>query len=143
MLLPAVGLVLDVVGAVALVVGLFRPPRPLTPGYAYAPDEVARDVAFGTVGATLLVAGFGLQSLQYVGVHVRCSTLTVAVAMVGVLALALAFAWIAYGAIFLVALAHARRYGKKTFDMDYPLRRERRGLRFWRQVPDHSPPPEP
>ena len=46
------------------------------------------------------------------------------------------YAWLVYGATFLVRLRSARRYADERFEMDMQIRRERRGLRFWRQVLD-------
>jgi hypothetical protein len=46
-----IGLSLDVVGAVALAVGLFRAPIPLTLGWLRAPEDAAEDRAYGTSAA--------------------------------------------------------------------------------------------
>ncbi len=135
-LLSAIGLSLDVVGAVALVVGIFRPTRPLVTGYAYAPDDAARDSAFGVVGATLLVAGFVLQSLSYFGVSVECSTATTVGSSIGAPVVAIAYALVAFEATHRLVFDRRREEGLRKWNMDYPLNR-RRGLWFWRP-PDDS-----
>jgi hypothetical protein len=130
-LLSAIGLSLDVVGAVALVVGLFRPTRPLVTGYAYAPDDAARDSAFGVAGTTLLVAGFVLQSLSYFGVSVKCSTATTVGSSIGALAVAIAYTLVAFEVTHRLVFDRRREEGLRNWNMDYPLNR-RRGLWFWR-----------
>jgi hypothetical protein len=80
--LSAIGLALDLVGAVVLVVGLFRPLRPMGYGtaFVYGPDDAARDAGFAVAGAPLLALGFFLQSLPYFGVSLECSTWVNAIA---------------------------------------------------------------
>ncbi len=73
-MLSAIGLALDLVGAVVLVVGLFGHARALYPGWSVrSPDDVAHDHAAGLVGGSFLVSGFVLQSLTYFDVRYECS----------------------------------------------------------------------
>src|SRR5439155_24508819 len=111
----AIGLALDLVGAVALVVGLFRPPRPLVPGYVHSPDDAARDAAFGVAGASLLALGFVFQSLPYFGLRWSESHGAAAAASAIALAAGVVYAYLAYGLTFLVVLKRKRRYGIETF----------------------------
>ena len=134
-MLSAIGL------AFALVIGLFRHAEPLAPGFARDPAEVAHDASFGLVGATLLASGFVLQSLSYFGVAVECSTKATLAAAVATLLGATLFAWLAYGASYLVVFGHERRRALREWGMAFATRRERRGLRFWNQVPVRPPPP--
>jgi hypothetical protein len=95
--LSIIGLSLDVVGAVVLVFGLFRPVGLSTYGGDYRPPEdVARDASFGLIGAPLLALGFVFQSLTYF--HLRYGVaplwgLTIAAMTITGAAIA---AWIAY-----------------------------------------------
>jgi hypothetical protein len=109
--LPVIGLALDLVGAASLVIGLFRPPRPLFPGWSYAPDDAARDAAFGAVGVTLLGAGFALQAVPYFGFSPDCGATANAIAAVTALLLAVVYAWAVYGSTFLIVLDRKRREG--------------------------------
>jgi hypothetical protein len=95
------GLSLDVVGAVALALGLFGQSVPSAyGGNVRGPEDVAHDAGFACVGAPLLFVGFVCQSLQYFGFPGSHST-TVRV-IVGLVSLAGAtvFAWVAYGLIY-------------------------------------------
>jgi hypothetical protein len=136
----AVGLALDLIGAVALVLGLFRPPRPLFVGWAYEPLDAARDVAFGVTGGTFLAAGFVLQSLSYVGFSPNYSERASLHAALVMLPLG---TWVAiglYGVTFLVALPREIRYSREKLNLIQYVRWEPKGLRFWCHVA--IPPPE-
>jgi hypothetical protein len=108
--LSAVGLAFDLVGAVALTLGLYRHSRYLTPGLARGPDDVAQDAAFGTVGASFLVLGFVLQGLQYFGVTVETSHAWTAAAAGLTILLALLAGWIAFGLIYIAVHRHERNW---------------------------------
>jgi hypothetical protein len=139
-MLSSIGLALDFVGAFALVVGLFGHARPLFPGYNRSPEDVAHDIGFGVVGAVLLASGFVLQSIPYFISPPHASHRFALVAWGCTLVGSTVIGWLAYGAIYLVALVLERRRG----GMKYSTRRERRGVRFWHQVPaDNAGAPEP
>jgi dipeptide/tripeptide permease len=135
--LSAIGLALDFVGATFLVIGLFRPARPTFPGYAYAPDDAARDAAFGVAGGSLLGAGFVLQSLTYFGVSPSCGSWANATASAVALVGGIAYGLVAY------EITHRQVFDRRRADglrrwpdiTPYPLDR-RRGLWFWRPRDD-------
>jgi hypothetical protein len=133
----AIGLALDFVGAGFLVVGLFRPARPTFPGYAYAPDDAARDAAFGVAGGTLLAAGFVFQSLTYFGVSPNCSGLVNATASAVALVVGFVVALVAYEITHRLVFDRRRAEGLRRWPdiTPYPLDR-RRGLWFWRPSDD-------
>ena len=65
---------------------------------------MARDAGFGASGGSLLVLGFVFQSLQYFGVRTEHhSAAAVAVAVASTILGALVYAWLAFGAAYLVA----------------------------------------
>ena len=68
-MLSVIGLALDALGAMALASLLFRGLRRLSPGFGGLPEEAAQDYAAALVGTALLVAGFIVQSLPYLGVR--------------------------------------------------------------------------
>jgi hypothetical protein len=74
--LTAIGLVLDAIGAIVLVLGLFRGPiRAVYGGILPPPRETAsEDRAYGTVGGPYLFLGFLLQLLASFGVAPSAST---------------------------------------------------------------------
>jgi hypothetical protein len=117
-ILSAIGLALDAVGAVVLVVGLFPPLRPLTPGYAYGPGDAARDAGFAVAGATLLALGFVLQSLTYFGLTIECPAWVNLLASVLSLGVAIGYAFAVY------AITYPRVYD----------RRREQGLRDWPEI---------
>jgi len=131
--LSAIGLALDFVGAVFLVIGLFRPVRPTFPGYAYAPDDAARDAAFGFAGGTLLAAGFVFQSLTYFGLSPKCASWVNATAWAVALVVGFACALVVYEITHRLVFDRRRAEGARKWPeiAPYPLDR-RRGLCFWR-----------
>jgi hypothetical protein len=136
--LSVIGLALDLVGAVVLAVGLFRPARPTFPGYAYAPDDAARDAAFGVAGATLLGAGVVFQSLPYFGIGPSpCGAWVNAAAWVIALVAGAVYALVAYEITHRLVFDRRRAEGLRKWgsEMDYPVDR-RRGLWFWRPSDD-------
>jgi hypothetical protein len=100
LVLSAIGLALDLVGAVALTLGLYRHSRYSTPGLSRGPDDVAQDAAYGTVGASFLALGFTLQALPYLGVTVDTRPGWAAAAAGATLLLAIVVGWLAYGLIY-------------------------------------------
>lgn len=146
-MLSIIGLAFDLVGAVTLVLGLFRPPRPLFVGWAHSPDEAARDAAFGVSGGTLLAFGFTFQSLAYFGVHVHCVLWARIVITAAALIAGIVYTVGVFDLAFLLVYRRERdRLGSK-FEKEGitypPLKREPKGLRLWRHVPDWPPQPRP
>src|SRR5207248_7576929 len=98
-MLSVVGLCLDIIGALALILGLFTHARIPTWGDVgqRTPEDIAHDVGFAIVGGVLLTLGFVFQSLTYLNVSVettRACTLTAGLAtLVG----ACLFAYVVYG----------------------------------------------
>jgi hypothetical protein len=136
-----VGLVFDLVGAVALVLGLFTYAEPLVPGWRRSPTDYAHDAVFGCVGAFFLVCGFVLQALYYLGVHPGARHWVIAVVAAVVLVIAVLVAWATYGLLYIAFHAvEARRIAAAHPQVGYSVRRQRRDVRFWRQEPI---PPEP
>ena len=131
--LSVIGLALDFVGAVFIVVGLFRPARPTYTGFAYAPDDAARDAAFGFAGGSLLLAGFVVQSLPYFGFSPRCASWVNATAWAIALVVGLAWALVVYEITHRLFFDRRRAEGLRKWPdiTPYPLDR-RRGLWFWR-----------
>ncbi len=130
-----IGLALDLIGAIALVLGLFGHARGLAPGWSRSPIDVAHDVGFGVVGALFLSGGFVLQSLTYFGVRSAASTCTTLVAAGITVGAGGVTAWAMYGLLYLGVLGYERRREKRA-GMHLAVRREGRIIRFWRQVPD-------
>jgi hypothetical protein len=56
--LTTLGLVVDVIGAIALLRGLFRHPKPTYVGWNYSPEDAATDHAYGVTGGTFMILGF-------------------------------------------------------------------------------------
>ena len=130
----AIGLALDLVGAVALVLGLFRWPRPLTVGWSHSPDQAAGDVAYAVTGGTFLAAGFVLQSLTYFGVDWNGSDRAALVAALATVVVGALAAFVLYGVTFLIALPFEVRYSRVQHNLNLRVRRQRKGFRFWNQV---------
>jgi hypothetical protein len=128
--------VFDLVGAVALALGLFGYSEPLAAGFRRSPAQYAHDAAFGVVGATLLGIGFIVQALPYLGVsHYQRHWVTLLVALVA-LAIISAVAFVAYGLLYIAFHAvEARRVAAAFPSIDYNVRRRREGARFWNQEP--------
>jgi hypothetical protein len=141
-MLSAIGLALDLVGATALAMGLFRRPRPLFVGWSHSPDDAARDVAYGVTGWTFLALGFTFQSLPYLGVSERGSHSAALVAALATVAPGAVAAVVLFGVTFLVMLPREIRYSAEHHDLHLHVRRQRQGFRFWHQVYD-PPPPAP
>lgn len=134
-MLSAIGLTLDLVGAVALVLGLFGHARALYPGYSVrSPDDVAHDEAFGIVGALFLAFGFFLQSLTYFGIRVDCSVRATTIAASVTLISGSGAACLLYGLLYVPLqrreVRHIRSENGEAAE-SYPMRTFRRGFRFW------------
>jgi hypothetical protein len=136
--LSAIGLALDLVGAVALTLGLYRHSRYATVGLRRGPEDVAQDAGFGTVGASFLALGFVLQGLQYVGVTVEATSAQTAIAAVMTLLLAVLISYVVYGETWLAV--HRRELdwvAKNLPEVNLVPRRHapsgRFGWRFWDQ----------
>jgi hypothetical protein len=138
--LSAIGLSLDLVGATMLSLGLYAHSRLTYVGISRGPADVAQDAAFGTVGATLLAAGFVLQALQYVGVTVECTDAAVAMAAVGTIGVALVVSWLGYGLIYIWVHRREEKW-VRDHQPQVKLQTTRRvsqgrlGWRFWRHEP--------
>jgi hypothetical protein len=134
--LSVIGLALDLVGAVALTIGLFRGPLPLYPGYVRSPEDAATDRAYGTVGGGFLVVGFALQALTYCGINLDSGSMANILAAVIALCLGALGATGLWGCAYIVHLRRVDAEARAQWpDFDTGgLRRERTGLRFWRHV---------
>jgi hypothetical protein len=131
--LSVIGLALDLVGAVFVVIGLFRPARPLFVGYGYDPDDAARDSGFAVAGGTLLVAGFVFQSLTYFGLTVDCPAWVNGLASAIALLLGTMYALVAYEVTHRVVFDWRRDQAlRKWPEIGAPAPDRRRGLGFWR-----------
>jgi hypothetical protein len=137
--LSSIGLALDLIGATALAVGLFRRPRPLFVGWSHSPDDAARDVAYGVTGWTFLALGFTFQSLPYFGVAEHGSHGAALAAALATVALGAVAAAVLFGVTFLLVLPGEIRYSSERHDLHLHVRRQRQGFRFWHQVPDAPP----
>ena len=109
-----VGLVLDMIGALALLLGLFRHPRLLYPGWERSPQDAAKDRAFGITAGVFLITGFAGQIAGNAGVGPPAMSLACAV-VVGIAGLG--FAYGRYRASFTMALTLGQRWVKKQPDM--------------------------
>jgi hypothetical protein len=146
--LSAIGLALDLIGAVALTLGLYGHSRPAYIGLSRGPEDVAHDRGFAIVGAFYLALGFLLQGLQYVGVTVEASdAVTAAVAGV-VLVAGVVVAWLAFGLIWLATFRRELAWVKThTEAVLVPAHRTPSGFlgwRFWNQeweIPPAADPP--
>ena len=132
----AIGLTLDLVGAIALTLGLYTHSRYLTVGLRRGPDDVAQDAAFGGVGAAFLASGFVLQGLQYVGVTWNACVPQVAAAAGITLVLATIIGWLAFGLIYIEVYRRERIWVDKNLtEVSMPSSRRvprgRYGWRFW------------
>jgi hypothetical protein len=58
MLTTTLGLVFDILGALALLLGLFRHPKPLYLGWQYNPPDATKDATYGITGGFFLITGF-------------------------------------------------------------------------------------
>lgn len=138
-MLSLIGLAFDLVGAFALAVGLFRPPRLRL--VTHLPAEAARDASFGLVGASLLGVGFVLQSLAYFGIHVHCALWARIVVALAATGIGIVYAVAAFDLAFPAVYRFQRRRIKNNPALEQaytPLKREPKGLRRWRHV---GPPP--
>src|SRR5258708_6645057 len=93
------GLGLDVVGAVLLLLGLFRHALPLYPGWSRSPVQAAEDRAYGTTGAAFFVTGFTLQLFGSAGFGSHCQATVLLSGLVAVVGGALA-AYMLFGLAF-------------------------------------------
>jgi hypothetical protein len=113
--LSIIGLSLDVVGAVALAVGLFGRVVPSTwGGDVRSPEGVAHDTAFGLIGAPFLIAGFVVQSLYYFDIHWMAPVRERVYAAVITLAVATLAAYVSYGFLYRRWLASAQRFRARS-----------------------------
>jgi hypothetical protein len=137
-----IGLVFDLVGAVALVFGLFTHAEPLTPGWRRSPADHAHDAAFGCIGAFFLVVGFLLQAIYYLGADPAARHWVIALVASIALVIAALVAYAAYGLLYIAFHAvEARRVAAEHPTVEYNVRRRRKGVRFWAQerVDDANP----
>ena len=146
-MVTVLGLAFDLVGAVALALGLFEYSRPEGwHGLQRSPGQYAHDAAFGVVGGTLLSVGFLLEALPYMGIsHYSRHWVTALFALVALIVVAAA-AFVAYGLLFIAFHAvEARRLTAEHPSIGYDVRRTRSGVRFWLQepVPLSEAPTEP
>ena len=137
-MVTVLGLVFDLVGAVALAFGLFAYSKPTLPHRS--PTEFAHDAAAGVVGATLLGVGFFLQALPYMGIsHYTRHWVTAVFALVALIVVS-SVAFVAYGLLYIAFHAvEARRFAAEYPSIPYDTRRRRDGVRFWAQEPATTP----
>jgi hypothetical protein len=133
-MLSIIGLSLDIIGAVSLVLGLFGHMQPSTfGGPVRSVEDAAHDAAFGLVGAPLLMAGFVLQSFNYLNVRIAASLTTRLYVGGTTIVAASLVAFLVYGLIYRVVLRAEERYYAQAMsgtEWNPPPRRFRR-LRFW------------
>jgi hypothetical protein len=138
-MLSIIGLAFDLVGAVALTLGLYRHPTPLMLGLSRFPEDVARDEAFGTVGASFLIVGFVLQGLQYVGVTIETTHAENAAAALVTIVAAVVVGWLVFGLVYARVVRREWSWAKaNTEAVLAPIRRAPRGRfgwRFWNHEP--------
>jgi uncharacterized membrane protein len=128
-----IGLVLDVIGAVALSIGLFRHPVPLTPGWLRDPPAAAEDHAYGITGGAFLISGFVLQIVGSTGTPQPVPFVRAMVWAAVTLVVGLVGAYFIYGAAFIWAMRKEMKWVASQSDMpDTRWQRERKGLKFWR-----------
>jgi hypothetical protein len=82
-------------------------------GWAYTPEDAAKDSSFGIAGASLLVLGFVGQSLLYAGVKVHASTDSTRIAAGAALAAAVLVAYLIYGVAFIGVFKKRLREAKQ------------------------------
>jgi hypothetical protein len=147
-MLSVVGLCLDVVGALALILGLFTHAR--IPTYAVlgqrTPEEVAHDVGFAIVGGTLLTLGFVFQSLTYLDVSVETTRACTLAAGLATLVGACLFGYVVYGVGYGIVYERERLYVHRTRpeagDLLPPFKpRKRQGFKYWLREQPPKPPP--
>jgi nitrate/nitrite transporter NarK len=92
----AVGICIDMIGAVVLVFALYKRSAPLAPGDARTPAEFAHDLAIGFSGAVLLVAGFAFQLAAAFGYQHHRPRETVLYACLAAFAIAPLVGWLVY-----------------------------------------------
>jgi hypothetical protein len=127
-LLSEIGLPLDLIGAAMLALGLFRPMKPLYPGWQRSPWEASQDQAFGVVGFLFLACGFTLQALSNLGVGKVTETAAADIAPLITLVAGICVAYLLYGLVYIWRFP--REY-RRALDEAPPVRRRRQGLRFW------------
>jgi len=115
-MLSALGLALNVVGAGALSIGLFRPSRPLFPGWSRNPLVAATDYAFGVTGFIFLAAGFLLQALPHFGVQAtNCVGASEAAAAGGLIGGAIV-AWVICEVLRAIFFRKEKAYAARTYE---------------------------
>jgi hypothetical protein len=131
----------DVVGAVLVVLGLFRGPLPLTPGWARGPTETAEDRAHGTKARRSSCSAVTGQLLGAAGSGTHGRTTVIASGCVA-LGVGVVVAFILYGVTYDVWFRQIMRFvhrkvtaGEFSESYGAPYRRVRRGPRFWNREP--------
>jgi hypothetical protein len=127
-LLSEIGLPLDLIGAALLAFGLFRPSKPLYPGWQRSPWEASEDQAYGAVGFVFLACGFVLQALSNLGLGKVPETPASDIAPVIALLAGTLLAYLLYGLVYIWRFPHEHR---RTREDAPPVHRRRQGIRFW------------
>jgi hypothetical protein len=137
-LLSVVGLALDLIGAGALALGLFRGViRTTWNGYNRSPETAAEDQAYGVVGFLFLAAGFALQALSAFGLGKVDHACTGIVGGVAALVVGTGSAYVLFGFVYILRFPRLRTQARsEKEDPLRPVHRERRGRRFWTFVED-------
>ncbi|MEA2332469.1 MAG: hypothetical protein QOH58_2607 [Thermoleophilaceae bacterium] len=124
---------MDVVGAILLVIGLFRAPMPLYLGWQRTPEDAAEDRAYGTVGGLYLVVGFVMQALPSFGASWSGCSGWKAFAAVVTLGAGGLLAVVLWGVAYIVFLRRADAWARRKWpDLEGGELRRVGGLRFWR-----------
>jgi len=101
-------------------------------GWAYTPEDAAKDGAFGLTGATLLVCGFIGQWLPDVGVKMHGSHYATYAATAIAFTSAWVYAYVAYGISFIVLFKRRMRRAKADHPDMTPVEQWSPRLpRFW------------
>jgi hypothetical protein len=127
-LLSEIGLPLDLIGAALLAFGLFRPSKPLSPGWKRSPWEASEDQAYGVVGFVFLAVGFILQALSNLGLGKVPETPTADIAPLIALLGGTLLAYALYGLVYIWRFPREYRRAREGAP---PPHRRRAGLRFW------------
>jgi len=127
-LLSEIGLPLDLIGAALLAFGLFRPSKPVRPGWQRSPWEASEDQAYGVVGFVFLAIGFILQALSNLNVGKVHETSSADAAPLVVLLVGCVLAYVLYGLVYIWRFPHEYKRAREDAP---PVHRRRQGLRFW------------
>ena len=128
-MLATIGLTLDIVAAILVLLGLFRSPSLLYPGWSRSPAEAAEDRAYGVTGGLYFVLGFVGQILGNAGVGVPVKVVGDLIPpFIAALVIGSLLAYLLFGLSVICWMKSEQRRGAN--DLGTWVRR-RKGLRFW------------